>query len=534
MLFSAGNLITLAIVVIFFVVYHRLTSNNRSLEKVKRMADRLKDELSGFVDTRSEDLKHFGIELDVQQKAAKVALEKLQTAQQAIAERADSIGAISDRFKEYDDILAKLMDMTKRVDENLAHVQEEGDFADTVNRKLDSAKKSISAIERELPLLRETFAADAQKILDSFRDEILGELREGLASTSSELRAVREEAMAAFGKAQTARDLVENELKKALETATQRAASIEDSAFETLRSDMQNKLDSLGSEFDGKIESLSAKTSDGIVEARNNLSSFKAQWQSEIKILIDKTKGETASALEAAETRAKAIEQSVGKALEASENLERAVETRVTKATDELNTLLSAKKSEFDTLARAVDLRFEAASSMEASLNNSMETTRRRIEEDFAAFGQAFEGHRTRFEENFSAETNELKRAVQEMRDDLDNLRKEAFAAANEKLSGFSDELVEEMDAKKADVFARMDAWLSGLNKTVEGITEEAANRRKKDEETYALDVRKEMARIRENLFQQLDRIQRDVDEMAAETKPKAGQGQDQGQITAL
>ena len=75
MLFSTGNLITLAIVIVFFIIYHLLTSNNRSLEKVKRFADKRQNELDAFVDERAEELKHYGIDLDVQQKAAKIALE---------------------------------------------------------------------------------------------------------------------------------------------------------------------------------------------------------------------------------------------------------------------------------------------------------------------------------------------------------------------------------------------------------------------------------------------------------------------------
>jgi hypothetical protein len=77
MLFSIGNLITLGIVLIFFFVYHKLTANNRSLEKVKRLADKLEVQLNDYVGERAEELKHYGIDLDVQQNAAKIALEKL-------------------------------------------------------------------------------------------------------------------------------------------------------------------------------------------------------------------------------------------------------------------------------------------------------------------------------------------------------------------------------------------------------------------------------------------------------------------------
>ena len=58
MLFSIGNLITLVIVLVFFIIYHKLTAHNRSLEKVKKLAERLQAELGSYVETKSEELKH--------------------------------------------------------------------------------------------------------------------------------------------------------------------------------------------------------------------------------------------------------------------------------------------------------------------------------------------------------------------------------------------------------------------------------------------------------------------------------------------
>ncbi|TXT42569.1 MAG: hypothetical protein FD137_2099 [Spirochaetes bacterium] len=128
MLFSIGNAITLVIVLAFFFIYHKLTANNRSLEKVKKFAEKLQGDLSSYVESRAEELKHFGIDLDVQQKAARIALDKLQAAQATIGEKSEAIGAIADRFKEYDSVLAKLMDMTAKVDKNLAQIHEDEVF----------------------------------------------------------------------------------------------------------------------------------------------------------------------------------------------------------------------------------------------------------------------------------------------------------------------------------------------------------------------------------------------------------------------
>ena len=47
--FDAGNLITLGIVIVVLAAYRYLDRENRSLEKVKKFADRIRDELIGHI-----------------------------------------------------------------------------------------------------------------------------------------------------------------------------------------------------------------------------------------------------------------------------------------------------------------------------------------------------------------------------------------------------------------------------------------------------------------------------------------------------
>ncbi len=145
MLFTTGNLIVLGLVLVILLVYRQLDRDNRSLEKVKKFADRQRDELTAYVDKRSDDLRRFGIELDVQQKAAKVALDRIQAVQEGLAQRADAIGGIEKRLAEYDDALARLKDMTSRVDENLSRIRDESDFVESVAKPSTPPKRSCSS-----------------------------------------------------------------------------------------------------------------------------------------------------------------------------------------------------------------------------------------------------------------------------------------------------------------------------------------------------------------------------------------------------
>jgi len=461
MLFSIGNLITLVIVLVFFVIYHRLTANNRSLEKVKRLSEKLQNDLGDYVGTRAEELKHYGIDLDVQQKAAKIALEKLQAAQSAVTEKAEAMGAIADRFKEYDEVLAKLMEMTARVDENLSRIHEDETFAEGVNRKLDLAKKSLTAIERELPLLRESFAQDAQRTIETFRDSILNELQDGLANTAAELNAARDEAMAAFSQAQTARALVDEELEKALVTAKERASSVEDEAFATLTNSFDQRLRDLSQSTDTQLSQLGKDTAQHVGELRSAIGEFKENWRNEAQAMLSDM---TAKLGEAEDIFAK-------KATEIAELLDKSSE-QAKKA--ESDFILVAAKNKKD-----VDATLNEIKSLEDSLRASMETTKTRIEEEFAGFGQAFEDHRTRFEENFAAETSALGGSLVKLGKDIETLKASAYEDTERKLEGFEDELLSELSNRKSQTFKQLDVWLSEMEKTISSIAEEAGTNKK-------------------------------------------------------
>lgn len=461
MLFSIGNLITLVIVLVFFVIYHRLTANNRSLEKVKRLSEKLQNDLGDYVGTRAEELKHYGIDLDVQQKAAKIALEKLQAAQSAVTEKAEAMGAIADRFKEYDEVLAKLMEMTARVDENLSRIHEDETFAEGVNRKLDLAKKSLTAIERELPLLRESFAQDAQRTIETFRDSILNELQDGLANTAAELNAARDEAMAAFSQAQTARALVDEELEKALVTAKERASSVEDEAFATLTNSFDQRLRDLSQSTDAQLSQLGKDTAQHVGELRSAIGEFKENWRNEAQAMLSDM---TAKLGEAEDIFAK-------KATEIAELLDKSSE-QAKKA--ESDFILVAAKNKKD-----VDATLNEIKSLEDSLRASMETTKTRIEEEFAGFGQAFEDHRTRFEENFAAETSALGGSLVKLGKDIETLKASAYEDTERKLEGFEDELLSELSNRKSQTFKQLDVWLSEMEKTISSIAEEAGTNKK-------------------------------------------------------
>ncbi len=461
MLFSVGNLVTLVIVVAMFGAYHLLTADNRSLEKLKRMGDKLKAELGSYVESKSEEIKHYGIDLDVQQKAAKVVLEKIQEAQGVIDEKSDSITEIANRFKDYDNILSQLMDMTKRVDQNIAHLAEKNDYIETLAHRLESAGKKMNSIEAEMPKVKEQFALDAKQILDGFRDDILDQLRERLTEIVVKFEGSRADAQSAIERASSLREQIDAITANALEVATTRARSIEDAAFSTLRSHIAAGFDNLSRQTEERF------------------ASFGQQLESQAR---------------SSEETLKALSSST--AMQISDTERRLAEAKAA---------LNAMSAE---MARIQKETTETASALVARFKSE----RAALEEQFAQFGQAFEAHRASFEKEFLGEIASLRASLDETKSRTQELKAAAEGNVAETLGSFEQSINTELETRRHAIDEQIDSWLSSMDAKIRKVSQDALEQRKAEEARLAQEVSAELKRIKDNLYSQTQKIERDID----------------------
>lgn len=504
MLFSAGNAITLGIVLVFFFVYHKLTSNNRSLEKVKKFSEKLQIELGDYVSSRADELKHYGIELDVHQKAARLALEKLKEAEAAVAEKAESIGEIAERFKQYDEVLSGLMKMTERVDQNLARIHDDEAFAESVNKKLDLAKKSLSALEREMPLLREAFAQDAKKTVDAFRDDILAELHDELASTSQELSAVKKEAMEAYSKAVSARALVDAELEKALAVARERASSIEDEAFSMLTANLNSRLEELRNSVEGRMEELARGVASEAKSLRESVANFKLKWEQESAALLEDFAHKAEAVQASFEEKSAATLSALNEKILKAHSLSAAISNEAVSAAEVFESKSKASEARLEENLKKLE-------SLQDALVASMKETENRVEEDFASFGQAFEEHRARFEADVLKETTSITKEIESLQNQIVALKEQAYMNARGKLEGFEDAMLADLENRKAQTYQKLDAWLTEMGKTLSSVQEEAKAQRLAEEGRYAEEFRAHLVKVRDDMYAQLEKMRENL-----------------------
>ena len=58
MIFTLGDIIVLLVVVAVLIIYRQIDRNNRSLDKIKRYAEKVIEDLGSFVESKTDDLKN--------------------------------------------------------------------------------------------------------------------------------------------------------------------------------------------------------------------------------------------------------------------------------------------------------------------------------------------------------------------------------------------------------------------------------------------------------------------------------------------
>ncbi|MBN2651450.1 MAG: hypothetical protein JXR63_03630 [Spirochaetales bacterium] len=248
--------IVVSILILVLFVFRFLDKNNRSLEKIKRYSEKIKNELDIFVGQRSEDLKNIGVEVDVHQKASKEIIKKIETFELRLKEKNETLENVFSRIEDYDKAIKDLVSMTERVDENLLRLKDESLFVEQVAMKLSKVKTEMDSIERSIPEIQNEFNSKNVESAQQLIKELEGFVREQLDEIETKMDSVKY-SVGEFS------DFVQHLEEKKSDMENSATAEFQ-SAIDSIYDRTENKFDDLKSEIDSNIEtlfeSLNAKT----------------------------------------------------------------------------------------------------------------------------------------------------------------------------------------------------------------------------------------------------------------------------------
>jgi len=309
MIFTIGNIITLCIVALTLILYRLADKNSRPLERVKKYAEKCKEEIAVYAEEKSMAVKNFGIDLDVEKKAALKLMENIQklTAEE-LAKKSESIARIDEHINAFESSLEELFGMTDRVQENLNRIRDESAFVENTGKRVNEAKEKFEQVEKALNAAQKNLqeietrmerknaenleqtalevVSSAKSIVSDFEataqviERKIGEHRDAVIKTEREREAL------------LARDLelVKKTLKETVENAGKRADKMEDAALVKLREQALERVNQIKTFFEEKIKSVqeTLKTEQGTVNEK--IKAMHDKWSTEFHDIGSKQK----------------------------------------------------------------------------------------------------------------------------------------------------------------------------------------------------------------------------------------------------
>lgn len=301
MIFTTGNLLTLGIVLVTLILFRQFDRNNRSLEKLRKYGERLRDELGAFVAEREGAVKDYAIELDVQRKAAKELLNRIASLDEGFTQRADAIVKIDERIASYDKSLEELLRMTARAQENLDRLRSESTFTDGVLKRVKEAKDQLEKVERSLQEVELRFERDNAASLERATETTIAAVR----ATASDLQETVEtierrvedhrEAIIAV-EASRAEQLekdrrsIQETLDRAGRQAAEEADKLEGAAFAKLKEQALERSKRFHDAVEEKLGQFQEASKARLAEVQGLVKNFKSDWQKEAGELAERQK----------------------------------------------------------------------------------------------------------------------------------------------------------------------------------------------------------------------------------------------------
>ncbi|GHV82176.1 hypothetical protein AGMMS49991_07340 [Spirochaetia bacterium] len=290
--FDGGNLITLAIMALALILYHQLTRRNTALDKARKYARQLKDDLAVYTEEKSAKVRDYGIALDVEQKAAKELLSRLQLTGEDLKGKADAIARIDERISGYDAPLEELVRMTSRVQENLNRLRDESAFVETAVKRVTQAEGKLKGVELELQEMQSRFERESADALEQASEAMLA----GVRSTVSDLQATAETIERKVEDHREAVNLAEKQraeilerdldtinvtLERAIAQAEERADKLEDEALVKFREQALDRVQRFHDKVEEKLKGFQEASKGHVVEVQGLLRELKDGWKAE-------------------------------------------------------------------------------------------------------------------------------------------------------------------------------------------------------------------------------------------------------------
>ena len=273
-------LISLAVSLGVAVFFRYLDRNNRSLDKVKKFTDKIKDEFDEYFVKQQEAIKNEAIDLDVQKTQAIASVKSLQKFQQdftdkknALDKEISAITQMGEKISQYDSALKELTEMSLAVEENLSRIKKEANIIEKLDAKISDQKQLLDVLEKRIPTIEQNFEKKNSEQLSEIGKNLLQEFQsraEDISSTTTEALKRNEEIVSQ----------ITQSFDNVFAIAAEKAETLEVEAFENLKQKSQERVIKYKELSDENISTLKEMIKSNILSTQEQIKAAQSETTS--------------------------------------------------------------------------------------------------------------------------------------------------------------------------------------------------------------------------------------------------------------
>ena len=543
--FTAGNLVTLGLVLVLLFVFRQMDKNNRHMGKLRNYSDQLKKDLAAFMEVQESSVKDYAISLNVERESAKELMNRIRQTEAALAEKAAMMSQMDDQIKTYENTLAELHRMTGRVQENLNRLRDESAFVDTTSKRIGEITNKLDTVDKEVASLESKFERENADALEQAAQSLLASVNSKVSDLTATAEVIernvddRRQEILRIEQERAGR-LVQDEehinevLRNAVEQAGKQSDKMEESALLVFRQQAEERIQRLKSAEEGQLKNYEEHAKVRLAEIYAQINSLKDEWQAERLAWESKDKelrDERSSgiqhidhSLESAEKRLAAIQDTVEATMsQANARMTEALssqESVLEKTTAEMaQRVLVATEQKLQEYSEAQSLEFtrlqtlaDDSRKLDEELRLSMRETTSRVQADFARYEQEAEMLRKQELDKFSVVATALKVEMTELDKELTALKNSAKDNVFEKLKAFESDFTVELAKRNDDIQERILAWQTDLGERLAQMREEALTSYRTMEQKLTEEIQKNLAGKGQQLAATVERLTTDTE----------------------
>ena len=538
--FSAGNLITLGIVLLILVLYRQMDRNSRNLKLLRDYSDKLKKDLGSFVEEQEKAVKDYGVSLNVERESARELMKRLQITDEELAEKAAAVARLDAQIKAYEKTLPELDRMTGRVQENLNRVRDESAFVENAGKRVNEAKTRVEELEKHLDGMEDRFRKENTESLEKTAEALVSSVKSTVSELGEAALGIERRVdnhRKEIGKIEEARtanmardmDKVDKILSKAVEQAANRADKMEEAALVHLKAKAEDRMQALKATEEEKLRTYQESAKERVAEVQNLVKNLREEWRTERndwetkdRSYREKREKEILELNTMFSDSEKRISEDMGILAKRIEDLSARAEGIVSsqealllKAAEDMKQkaleITGAKLEEYrhvqDLEFRRLEALADDARNLDAELRRNMEEVIKRIREEFLVYEQKSEESRKAEADKFSVAAAALKGEITGVENDLAALKKSAYDNVSEKLQIFEDDFFADLSKKSGDVDKRLSDWQDEIDGRLSEMGGEAEISRRELERGFTEELRKKLSAQDERLISGLEHL---------------------------